>query len=287
MAGVTSPPPVRRPVSRRVRRNRTFAVVLVLLVGFLVFRACTGADPAGSPTPPGASDASAASGSPATTPAASPKTSVATPATAAAPNSEGETGGPIPSDAPSVVAKGTGTFTVLDPPEVANDGAGRRVTYTIEIEGGLDVKPAEFETDVEQTLLDKRGWQSQDGVHFVNVTKAEAAAGARVDIRITLASPETVDKLCAPAQTRGEVSCFNGGRAVINLRRWTLGDDAYGDNRDLYRIYLVNHEVGHGLGHGHVGCPAAGKPAPVMMQQTYQLGGCVPWPYPVPQTSAS
>ncbi|MEP7333809.1 MAG: DUF3152 domain-containing protein, partial [Terracoccus sp.] len=47
-----------------------------------------------------------------------------------------------------------------------------------------------------------------------------------------------------------------------------------------YRIYLVNHEVGHGIGHGHLQCAGKGTPAPVMMQQTYGLDGCTAWPWP-------
>ena len=47
-----------------------------------------------------------------------------------------------------------------------------------------------------------------------------------------------------------------------------------------HRSYLVNHEVGHYLGQGHVGCPQPGNKAPVMMQQSIDLGGCVrnAWP---------
>jgi hypothetical protein len=76
------------------------------------------------------------------------------------------------------------------------------------------------------------------------------------------------------------VSCWNGGRSVLNLRRWLLGDDSYGEDVARYRVYQVNHEVGHGLGHTHVTCPGAGKRAPVMLQQTYGLQGCTAWPYP-------
>ncbi len=186
---------------------------------------------------------------------------------------------------PKVVERGSGTFTVVAVPAGAVKLApttGREVTYTVEVEGGLGVDAAGYAENVAANLTDPRGWQSLDKVRFVNVSPAQAAAGTKPDLRITLSSPDTTDRLCAPLETRGQVSCHNGIRVVLNARRWLLGADAYGTDVASYRTYLVNHEVGHGIGHGHLQCAGKGKPAPVMMQQTYGLDGCTAWPWPTP-----
>lgn len=192
---------------------------------------------------------------------------------------------------PVVAERGNGRFTVLPPREgsiatPSRIGSHRVVRYTIETEGGLGVDKAGYAAKVVAVLTDARGWQTTDKVRFVNLSPAAAAKGARPDLRIRLTSPATTDRLCAPLQTRGQVSCHNGSSVVLNARRWLLGADAYGKDIDSYRTYLVNHEVGHGLGHRHAGCPGAGKDAPVMMQQTYGVKGCKPWPWPTPRKGA-
>ncbi|TPG16376.1 DUF3152 domain-containing protein [Pedococcus bigeumensis] len=180
----------------------------------------------------------------------------------------------------AVPQNGTGKITIISVPQAAVATSGRTVKYTVEIEGGLDVDPTEVGSTIQSVLLDPKGWQKVDGVRFVNVTPQQAAKGAHVDVRVTLASPGLTDKLCAPMRTLSQVSCWNGERSVLNFRRWALGDDSYGTDVARYRIYQVNHEVGHGLGHQHRTCPAKGKRAPVMVQQTLDLGGCKSWPYP-------
>ena len=56
--------------------------------------------------------------------------------------------------------------------------------------------------------------------------------------------------------------------------------DTWGEDVAGYRLYMVNHEVGHLLGVPHKRCGAQGQPAPVMLQQTISLDGCEPqgWP---------
>ena len=100
------------------------------------------------------------------------------------------------------------------------------------------------------------------------------------DLRVVLASPALVDALCAPLATAGQFSCGRNGHAALNFRRWVQATDEFAD-RTLYRQYLVNHEVGHLLGHPHERCPGAGLPAPLMQQQSIRVAPCLPngWPY--------
>ena len=98
----------------------------------------------------------------------------------------------------------------------------------------------------------------------------------------------TVRNLCGYSQPV-ETSCYDGGdsRVVLNVARWVRGAKAYASDLATYRIYAVNHEVGHALGHNHAHQCLAGGLAPVMMQQTIgdktasgQICQSNPWPYP-------
>ena len=154
-------------------------------------------------------------------------------------------------------------------------GSGPAHTYTVEVETATGVDPTEFATAVDTTLADPRGWIADASVSLQRVDSGGSA-------RIVLATPATTDSLCAPLQTGGRYSCGQGNTAVINVDRWLTGADPWTGPLDEYRHYVINHEFGHVLGHGHELCPGAGQTAPVMMQQTKGLDGCVPngWPYP-------
>lgn len=157
---------------------------------------------------------------------------------------------------------------------------GREIRWSVEAEQGLGIDLEEFAQVVGTTLRDSQGWEREGGVHFVRVPRWQVEDGARVDVRVTLASPETTDRLCAPMDTAGKVSCWNQGRAVINSRRWVYGAATYDGRRADYRTYLINHEVGHGLGYGHEPCYGAGRRASIMLQQTISLDRCRAWPTP-------
>ncbi|QHT58340.1 DUF3152 domain-containing protein [Cellulomonas sp. H30R-01] len=170
--------------------------------------------------------------------------------------------------------RAAGTFSVV-PGSEPGPGTGRVRTIRVEVEDGLAVDGARFAQTVMTTLNDPRGWGADGSVSF-------ARTDGPAELRVTLASPESVDDLCAPLDTNGQVSCGRGGNAVLNLRRWVLATQELAGDKVTYRQYLVNHEVGHLLGHGHEKCPAPGALAPLMQQQSYKAAPCIPNPWPFP-----
>jgi len=195
------------------------------------------------------------------------------PGTSAAPPASASPA-PSPSRIP-VVRQGSGRLQMA-PGGSARSGPGPLRRYSVQVEQGLGVDAAEFAAQVDATLADPRSWGADERLSFRRVSSGP------VDVQVVLASPRTADRLCLPLDTAGIYSCGIGSRAVINSMRWLRGADAYDGQLPQYRQYVINHEVGHTLGHHHEGCAGAGRPAPVMMQQTKGVGACrpVPWPYP-------
>ena len=152
-------------------------------------------------------------------------------------------------------------------------GTGPLVTYAVEVERGLPLELREVTRAVDAVLASPKGWTATGAA---SLQRAPAAP----DIRILVASPETTDQLCSPLDTGGRLSCRNGDLVILNAWRWVNGADTYAGNRRAYRHYMVNHEVGHALGNAHASCPTPGEPAPVMVQQTKGLDGCLPNPWP-------
>jgi uncharacterized protein DUF3152 len=229
--------------------------------------------PAATPPPVSAGPVPAAAVAPVTATSSSAEVTAAEPTPTGAAASEqaaDELAGLLSRDVPQ---SGSGNLVVV-PGSSSAPGDGRLRTVRVEIEEGVPVDPDAFATFAMETLRDPRGW-GQDGWTFARTDRD-------ADIHLVLATPETSERLCRPAVTRGKLSCRNGRNVVLTHYRWVNGHPDYADNPTGYRQYLVNHEVGHALGHGHEECPGAGRPAPLMQQQTLGLDGCTQnsWPHP-------
>jgi hypothetical protein len=156
-------------------------------------------------------------------------------------------------------------------------GTGTVLRYRVEVEDGLTLSSAEVAEQVESILGDPRGWTTDGKSAFQRVSSGIT------DFAVRVATPGTVDEICGQygLDTGGRVNCSVGRNVMVNLRRWELATPVYAKDVTAYRALIINHEVGHFLGHDHVGCPGPGKPAPAMMQQIKGMHGCVPnvWPY--------
>jgi hypothetical protein len=142
-----------------------------------------------------------------------------------------------------------------------------------------DDATADFVAVVNATLADPRGWR-RARFAFVPDTNAPYL--------IVLAEGDEVDRLCLPYDTYGQYSCQNGPTVALNADRWRSATPKWTGDLATYRQMVVNHEVGHLLGmkHPKPQCPRTGQAAPIMNQQSTELDGCLPNPWPLPSEIA-
>ena len=168
----------------------------------------------------------------------------------------------------SFAKTGAGTFHVVPgTSKVFGSGSDHR-TFTVEVEDGIESASADqrFAASVVAILSSPRSWVG--GGQF----SLQRIDSGTPDFRVSLTSQMTTRQadFCG-WDVPFEASCYNQTlqRVVINDARWVRG--AYSYNADLasYRVYAINHEVGHALGNQHEPCPSTGALAPVMMQQSW------------------
>lgn len=185
--------------------------------------------------------------------------------------------GPVPARGQRTFGYATGRGKVL-----GYAGPVRR--FKVAVERGSDEDPNAFAAAVESTLGDPRSWIGNRELRLQRVGGAEPS-----DFVIYLATRDTAAAMCAAGgldiRDRGQpyTSCRTTARVIINLDRWRLSAAPYVAAKvplTTYRQYVINHEVGHELGQGHQDCPQRGAAAPVMVQQTLSLRGCVPYAWP-------
>ncbi|WP_422754504.1 DUF3152 domain-containing protein [Micromonospora sp. WMMD708] len=186
--------------------------------------------------------------------------------------------GPVP-----VAGRGTFRYDDRDGSTLGRSGGLQRYRVAVEDGSGEDVR--EFSDQVQAALAGPGSWVDGGRLRLRRVP-----GNAPSDFTVLLATRGTAGRLCRAGGVDIRVggvpytSCRAPGKVIINLDRWRTSVPHFvraGVPLPVYRTYVVNHEVGHQLGHRHEGCPGAGRPAPVMQQQSLFLRGCTanPWPY--------
>ncbi|MDR1970099.1 MAG: DUF3152 domain-containing protein [Candidatus Nomurabacteria bacterium] len=158
----------------------------------------------------------------------------------------------------------------------AKKGGAKRVTYSVAKKGNPSASLSEFRVLAAETFNDARGWV-RAGVYF-----QEVSSGGDFTLWLSEASlvPSFSPSICSKTY-----SCSIGRNVIINDTRWRNASDAWnaaGGSLRNYRHMVVNHEVGHFLGHrdNQPVCGGPGQLAPLMQQQSISLRGCTfnPWP---------
>lgn len=210
-------------------------------------------------------------------------------------DSTGDTGR-SPKDSTTTNTNESQTITVLEPLDdqtradilaqaqqtaAASGKTQAQYTYCVSTKGdvsGGDISDdaSSFENAIYRTLNNPLGWP-RAGATFVQGTDGQC------DMTIVLSQAQYMPTFSQDCSQ--EYSCRVGNDVIINKARWDHGTKSWltaGGTLDRYRIMVINHEVGHRLGHidNETACAGAGQPAPLMQQQSMGLEGCVAneWP---------
>lgn len=167
---------------------------------------------------------------------------------------------------PELVGQATPALPAAEPVRVYH--------YCVNVRGVSRSELPEFVQQIDWTLNLNRGWSLSNKIAF---KKAEVGC----DFTIWLSSPGYMASFGGICDS--EWSCRVGNSVVANFEKWQNASEAWQQkegNIDLYRVMLINHEVGHWFGFEHKHCAGPGQPASVMQQQSIDLEGCKfnPWP---------
>lgn len=185
--------------------------------------------------------------------------------TSQAPRTPTTTSFPTPAPTPTVPPSTPPPPARVSAPGTYTDGELEiRLAFESRVD---DVTAAELESAALATLNSADGW-SRAGFTFV--------PDGESDLRVILAEGPEVDELCLPLDTKGTVSCQNGAVVALNADRWRTGARRWDSTVEAYRVYLINHEVGHliGLRHPRNRCPGGEPLSAVMEPQTNNPASC-------------
>jgi len=150
-------------------------------------------------------------------------------------------------------------------------------TYCTNVRGVSNAVLEELQGKLAATYADTRGWNDSGQIAFKHVT-----SGCQYTVWMAASSQMTsFGSICD-----NYYNCQIGTNVVMNYDRWTSATPPWnqaGGSLEDYHTLMIDHETGHRLGfRDNPTCPGAGQPAPVMMQQSIDLKGCVfnIWPRP-------
>ena len=164
----------------------------------------------------------------------------------------------------------TAGAAVLLPIGPSAQAADRVVTYSVVAQGAVYGDLGQFAAVAAGTLNDSRGWGLGGALAFQQVPSGG-------EFTLILAAPSVVG---AQSGCDAFYSCRVGRNVYINDDRWRGATATWPHGLSTYQQYVITHEVGHWLGLGHRNCPAGGRLAPAMQQQSIGLQGCLAnmWP---------
>ena len=168
--------------------------------------------------------------------------------------------------------------------QTASESGNGVITYTYCVASRGEVGDlTEFANTVFSTLNDPRGWPRAGAVFQENEGADPNTDPNACSMTLTLAAADQMTSFST--ECSDEYSCRVGNDVIINIDRWSNATEGWlqaGGTVERYRTMVINHEVGHRLGHldNELTCPAVNQPAPLMQQQSMDLLGCVPneWP---------
>lgn len=144
----------------------------------------------------------------------------------------------------------------------------KTLRYKVSVESIVKKSLKNFKKEVHNILSHPKSWK----VNFIQ-------DDTNFDFELTLASARNIKTYC----NFSGLSCADpyNKKIWINNYRWTKGAKPSKLSLKNYRIYLINHEVGHILGFLHAK-PIKNRKVPVMNQHTLGIKEGLPWMFPLP-----
>ncbi|HIW96204.1 MAG TPA: DUF3152 domain-containing protein [Candidatus Corynebacterium gallistercoris] len=181
--------------------------------------------------------------------------------------------GELPPGGP-FATEGDGTYRTVGAPGEKMGTGDEEYTYVVEVENSIDAGhyggDDAFAAVVDATLGNPKSWIGDPRFSFRHIA---ADSPEEPDFRIQLTSTGTTHEVCGNSYNL-ETSCYMpiGNRVLLNESRWVRGATPFDGDIGAYRQYMINHEVGHGIGYAaHQPCEKDGALAPIMMQQTLSM----------------